>query len=231
MTVKTRSKCILVLDDDERIHETFKLSFPEHRFLTTTSPFIALDYLRERKDIGLFVLDIVMPGINGIQVLREARNIDPLLPIVICTGYGDKNTVVDAMRFGANDYIDKPFSVGAVRDIFNRYLNDIGDKDKLGMVYDMLKRNNGVGIDLNRLGTRINMSPKYISRAFKERYGKSFIEMKNELRMERARDLLAMSHLTIQEIASELGYSSSEAFSRAFKSMNGISPTEYRELF
>ncbi len=65
------------------------------------------------------LLDIRLPGINGIEVLKKARKLDRNLPVVIITAYGDKTSAKKSMAAGAMDYIQKPFSnheiVGAVK--------------------------------------------------------------------------------------------------------------------
>ncbi|MCS6762508.1 MAG: sigma-54 dependent transcriptional regulator [Candidatus Devosia symbiotica] len=70
---------------------------------------------------GILVTDIRMPGMDGMTLLRKAIAIDPDLPVLL-TGHGDVNLAVDAMRDGAYDFIEKPFSVERLLDSITRAL-------------------------------------------------------------------------------------------------------------
>jgi len=59
---------------------------------------------------GILVTDLKMDGMDGMELLRRAQQIDPELPVVVITGHGDVETAVEAMRFGAYDFIEKPFA-------------------------------------------------------------------------------------------------------------------------
>ncbi len=224
---------ILVLDDEPAVRTSFALSFPEYQFIGTDSPFEVLEILRSPNRIRLVVLDVVMPGINGISVLRQIRKVDPSIPVVICTGYGSKEVVIEALRAGANDYIEKPFNLQTVRGIFARLIKSSLEegKDKVQWAYEMLREGFNKDINLEKVSSALNLSSKYLSRAFKERYGKRFTELKKSLRMEKARELLANTEMSITEVAIEVGFSCPEVFSRSFKEEHGITPSEYRSLF
>ena len=58
---------------------------------------------------GILVTDLKMEGIDGIELLKRAQQIDPELPVIVITGHGDVETAVEAMRLGAYDFIEKPF--------------------------------------------------------------------------------------------------------------------------
>jgi two-component system C4-dicarboxylate transport response regulator DctD len=59
---------------------------------------------------GILVTDLKMEGIDGIELLKRAQQIDPELPVIVITGHGDVETAVEAMRLGAYDFIEKPFA-------------------------------------------------------------------------------------------------------------------------
>ncbi len=223
-----KKRRILVLDDEPAVRQTFSLAFPEYEFVGTDSPTECLNILRSPNDIGLVVLDVVMPGINGIQVLRQIREIDPEVPVIVCTAYGSKDVVVEALRNGANDFVDKPFNVKVVREMFRRMLKDYPG-DPLQRAYEFLKENFHTQINLESVSKEVNLHPKYLSRRFRERFGVGFMEEKLRLRMEKAKELLRNKELDLEFIAYKVGYSSPEAFSRAFKEIHGVSPSEYRK--
>lgn len=84
-------------------------------------------------------------------------------------------------------------------------------------------------ISLEQMANIINVSPFYLSKLFKEEKGITFINFISDKRLEKARDLLEHSDLSIKEITSEIGYNDQNYFSRIFKNKYGLSPKEYRK--
>lgn len=71
---------------------------------------------------AVVVSDIRMPGLDGLELLKSALAIDPTLPVILITGHGDVQMAVDAMRAGAYDFIEKPFSVSRLHAVVERAL-------------------------------------------------------------------------------------------------------------
>src|SRR5258708_27938880 len=69
---------------------------------------------------GILVTDLKMDGIDGMELLRRAQQVDPELPVVVITGHGDVQTAVEAMRLGAYDFIEKPFAPERLLEIVRR---------------------------------------------------------------------------------------------------------------
>ncbi|MBS3848832.1 sigma-54-dependent Fis family transcriptional regulator [Devosia sp. BSSL-BM10] len=112
---------VLLVDDEEDLRratsQTLDLvGFPVR---TTASAEEALASV-SRGWHGILVTDIRMPGMDGMTLLRKAVAIDPDLPVLLLTGHGDVNLAVDAMRDGAYDFIEKPFSVERLLDSITR---------------------------------------------------------------------------------------------------------------
>lgn len=84
-------------------------------------------------------------------------------------------------------------------------------------------------ISLDDVSREVDISPYYFSKIFKEETGKNFIEYVTEIRMEKAKELLQSSTLSMKEICGEVGYSDPNYFSRTFKKNVGLTPTEYKE--
>src|SRR3954454_23832929 len=85
---------------------------------------------------GVVVTDLKMQGIDGLELLRRAREIDPELPVVVITGHGDVQTAVEAMREGAYDFIEKPFAP----ERFLEIVRHAGEKRQLVMENRRLRR-------------------------------------------------------------------------------------------
>ena len=102
---------ILVIDDEPAIRDSLRmiLEYEDYQFVGAASGQEALDVLhRERPDVVL--LDIKMPGVDGMEVLRKLRAIDETLPVIMISGHGTTATAVEAIRSGAIDFLDKPLS-------------------------------------------------------------------------------------------------------------------------
>lgn len=73
-----------------------------------------------RELYGVIVCDIRMPGEDGLEVLRRVLAIDPTMPVILITGHGDVQMAVEAMRAGAYDFIEKPFSASRLSSVVER---------------------------------------------------------------------------------------------------------------
>jgi len=105
-----RSLHILILDDEKKITEQISNYLRKNNSITYTAntPSQAFGILRENP-IDILITDIMLPEMNGLEVLKQARKNFPELEIIMISGHGDMDTVIDAMRYGAVDYLRKPF--------------------------------------------------------------------------------------------------------------------------
>ncbi len=92
----------------------------------------------------------------------------------------------------------------------------------------LLAQNFAKDIDLDFLANSLYLSPKRVSVLIKSLYGKSFREVRTEMRIQVAKQLLKESKLTVSQIAEKVGYSTPRGFFMAFESLNGCTPTQYR---
>jgi two-component system, OmpR family, alkaline phosphatase synthesis response regulator PhoP len=107
-----RSFVVLVVEDDPAIREGLcdALGFHGHRVLqAATAPAATEAALRSRCDLVL--LDLMLPGGSGLDVLKEVRRLAPRLPVIIITARGQEADRVRGLELGADDYVVKPFSV------------------------------------------------------------------------------------------------------------------------
>lgn len=102
---------ILVVDDEAVIREGVRriLEMEGFHVETSASGYSAIERMHEN-DFDLVVTDLKMPGMNGIEVLKGIKVLQPEIPVIIITGFSTVDTAVDAMKNGAFDYIAKPFT-------------------------------------------------------------------------------------------------------------------------
>ena len=114
---------ILVVDDDERICKVFAefLSGEGHQPELASNARQALETIRVTHP-DLVLMDIRMPGIDGLQALEMIRQADPDVPVVIMTAYGTSQTSIEAMRSGAYDYLIKPIDLHDLKKVVNSAL-------------------------------------------------------------------------------------------------------------
>ncbi len=106
----TTTKKILIVDDEEGIRESLKLILGDHYDLTLTdNGEQCLQCLENDETIGLVLLDIKMPKVNGLDVLKGIKQKHPDLNVIIVTGYKSVETASEATSLGASGYIIKPF--------------------------------------------------------------------------------------------------------------------------
>ncbi|MCX7903543.1 MAG: response regulator [Caloramator sp.] len=95
-------------------------------------------------------------------------------------------------------------------------------------VLEYINKNYHQDISLHDIAKSVNLSYHYLSKIFKEKIGKGFIEYLTELRIEKSMQLLINDNLSIKEICQQIGYSDPNYYCKAFKRVTGMTPTEYR---
>ncbi|HZP45947.1 MAG TPA: UDP-3-O-acyl-N-acetylglucosamine deacetylase [Candidatus Binataceae bacterium] len=118
------SATVLVVDDEERIRSSLRgiLTDEGYTVLDTGSPALAME-LVARQTPSLVLLDVWMPELDGIELLRKIKQVRPDLPVVMISGHANIQNAVAATRLGAADFIEKPFSLNGLLAILNRTLS------------------------------------------------------------------------------------------------------------
>lgn len=115
---------ILICDDERGVRESLKLILSDKYDLAfAENGNEAIDALRESPDIRAILLDIKMPGINGIEALRHIRSRNNDIPVIIITGYQSVEAASASLNTGATHYITKPFESKAVTDTLKKALS------------------------------------------------------------------------------------------------------------
>ena len=114
---------ILIVDDEKNIRLTMSQSLEpmEIHLETAVNGEEALQKL-ENREFGLVFLDLKMPGMDGMEVLRRIKDNWPKIRVIIITAHGTIESAVEAMKMGAVDFIQKPFSPTEIRELANRVL-------------------------------------------------------------------------------------------------------------
>lgn len=130
-------RSVLIVDDEKSIRLTLamaleKLNIPVAQAENGEE---ALDMLA-KKSYSLMLLDLRMPGIDGMEVLRRISELRPEVKVVIITAYGSIETAVQALKLGAVDFLEKPFNTEDVRQLVSSLLDQETQDKYLGREYD-----------------------------------------------------------------------------------------------
>lgn len=100
---------VLLVDDEKEFIQTLaeRLEVRDFNVETAFDGNEAVSKIKEQ-DFDVVVLDVLMPGMNGIETLREIKSIKPLVNVIMLTGHATVETAIDGMKAGAYDYLMKP---------------------------------------------------------------------------------------------------------------------------
>lgn len=230
------SEKIIVVDDDPRVIQSLKLSLSEYEIIDFTDSQKAVSFFQRPHDINLVLLDVMMPGIDGLSVLEEIRKTNKDTIVIVMTAYATQDVAVQALRQHANDFIEKPFNAEDLKDKIHGFLRerlyfnkDATDKGyRVERIKSFIRRNYNE-VSLNIIADEMCLSPKYVSRMFREQTGKSYRDFHVEVKMDAAKSMLKDTAFNVDEISYKLGYQNPESFMRIFKRLTKLTPTQYRE--
>jgi CheY-like chemotaxis protein len=156
---------ILVVDDAKPIRDILTLVLEDEGYIITTASdgFEAIDEI-ESKQFDLAIVDVNLPGMDGIDVLKKIKQANAETEVVIVSGYASLDSAVEAVRAGAYDYIIKPFNVKSITDVVKKglekrkqvvknrqQLTELEEKNReLGLLYE-LRYAVGYSLDYNEV--------------------------------------------------------------------------------
>ncbi|MEZ4747683.1 MAG: sigma-54 dependent transcriptional regulator [Calditrichia bacterium] len=115
-----KAATLLIVDDEPNIHYSFEKILPDDiRIVSAHSAEEGISKLRtEQPDV--VVMDVRMPGMDGLEALQKMRAVDGKVPVIMMTAFGTVNTAITAMKFGAFEYLLKPFDVKKMRQVIEK---------------------------------------------------------------------------------------------------------------
>ena len=117
------SKKIIICDDEEGIRESLKLILGDYyNLLVTDNSEQCLEFLKNDNSVGLVLLDIKMPKVNGLEVLKAIKSRHPAMNVIMVTGYKSVETASEASQLGACGYIVKPFKTEEILGTVKKYI-------------------------------------------------------------------------------------------------------------
>lgn len=210
--------------------------------------------LYEQEHHQIAILDIQMPGLSGLEVARQIRTMGLPCSILFLSAYDLFSYARQAISVRASDYLLKPYDekelMASVEEAIRlhdwveargqerktlredvRQREDTSD-ERLGLIRENIERyiQNNFGDDLSMqdAARAMNYSDAYFCKLFKQCFKVNFSTYLNEYRVEHAKKLLAETAGSIKEISISCGYADSNYFTRVFRRITGMTPSEFR---
>ncbi|AOY77034.1 response regulator transcription factor [Clostridium formicaceticum] len=242
---------VLIADDEPKIRKGIKLWIGEN-----TYPFEVVGEAKNGREAlefttktspELFLVDINMPMVNGLDFISQLKKLCPNSIVVIITGYDHFEYAHRAIKLQVFDYLLKPVSKSDFNHLLKRITEEFQPNEKehiedKNIQYSCIVRcvkghidhhYAESQLDLSYIAKLFNVNKSYISKRMKQELGRSFVEYLTEVRLEKAKEILesADPRVTMYHVATKVGYTSQHYFSRVFKKAYGIAPLEYRNSF
>ena len=257
MLSKTYPYTILITEDDDEVRCFLERELSPHfKTRTAANGKDALRVLEE-VEISLVVSDVMMPEMNGFELCRMIKSQLPFshIPVILLTALTDERQRIFGITGGADDYIQKPFHTDYVKikiihllqerqKLRERLLEKLRDNklllsepEKVESIDDAFLRKFAEQIEavyadpeynLEKLSETLGLSRGHLHRKIKELTGTAPVEFLRTYRLNKATQLLRQNAYTVSEVAYRTGFSSPAYFSKCFKAVYGVTPTEYQ---
>lgn len=257
MLSKTYPYTILITEDDDEVRGFLERELSLHfKIRTAANGKDALRVLEE-EEISLVVSDVMMPEMNGFELCRTIKSqlLFSHIPVILLTALTDERQRIFGIIGGADDYIQKPFHTDYVkikiihllqerRKLRERLLEKLRDNklllsepEKVESIDDAFLRKFAEQIEavyadpeynVEKLSETLGLSRGHLHRKIKELTGTAPVEFLRTYRLNKATQLLRQNAYTVSEVAYRTGFSSPAYFSKCFKAVYGVTPTEYQ---
>ncbi len=131
---------ILIVDDEKAIRDSLKelLILEEYQVETAASGEESLEMM-EKKEFDLVLLDIKMPGVSGVEVMRQVKKYYPDTKVIVLTGHGSLESAIEAIRSGAEDYMLKPYESSDILVSIGKALTEKAAKQRKELLIEQLE--------------------------------------------------------------------------------------------
>lgn len=245
----------ILIADDEPIERTIiermiKKNFPENVEIVKAINGREAVKFYEEKQCQIALIDVEMPGVNGLDAADEIRRMDKDAVIIFITAFDEFDYAKRAIQVHAQEYLLKPVSEEELvtnieeaiwltqrtekrktvlkTDLQENHHENIKMNAVADTIRDFIEKYYKEDISLQDVAGSMDYSDAYFCKIFKQCFRKSFLVYLTEFRVEKAKELLADLTINIKDVSVAVGYRDSNYFARVFKRSEGITPTEYR---
>lgn len=198
--------------------------------------------MRYRPEVIL--LDVQMPKKDGIEILKDMKNGDISCQVVILSGHDEFKYAQQAVRYGARDYLLKPVrsadilrmlleiadEVEGVEALSEEHRESDGDRYKIvERAKEYVKEHYFENLTLNVVAEKVGITPGYLSTLFNKTENGGFVDYLNQVRIDIACMYLKQNYFKVYEIAYKVGFRDEKYFTKVFRKVVGMSPSEYKK--
>jgi PAS domain S-box-containing protein len=119
------SREILIIDDEQALHSVLSdyLRTREFTPYSASNGAAGMELLQKHPSIRLVLTDMRIPGMDGLEILKRVKQRDPLTQVILMTAFSDKDLAIQALRLGADDYLEKPFRLDDFGQVLDRSIS------------------------------------------------------------------------------------------------------------
>ncbi len=240
----THRQQVLLVDDDAIVQEVLTLFLRDaYQVGHATTGIDALAKFR-REPVDLVVLDHRLPDRTGLDLLIELKSIRSNVPVIMLTGYGSEWICAAAFKRGVADYFTKPVSAADLVAAVRRILDPASKRPcevpvpiepapplciPVQKALGVIQQRYWDQFSLSELAREVGMSKYRLSHRFREVLGVTIRDCLLQVRLERAKALLAAGHVSMTELAQIVGFGDLSRFDKVFRKHTGSSPSAYRK--
>lgn len=238
---------VIVADDEDKIRNgiTKLIRYYDIGFSVCATAKNGLEAIELTKEHlpNLIIMDINMPFINGLEAIKTIREINSNIKIIIISGYDKFEYAQQALEYGVSSYILKPFdnndfknTLLKLKSSFKEIVTDslqINDMNlssscKTSMINYIKTNYTNPDLSLSKLEDIFNLGRTSIASYIKRETNMTFTDYVTYLKINRAKELLLHSDISINKISELLGFNNQHYFSSFFKKHVGVSPLQYK---
>ena len=249
---------ILIVEDDDEVRSFLEKELSANfRVLTATNGKVALAILQD-EEVSLVLSDVMMPEMNGFELCRSIKTdlLTSHIPVILLTALSDERQRMYGISGGADGYIQKPFRINYVKIRIVRILEErrrlreqllhklqdsnllMSEPEKVENMDDLFLRKFVTRIEeiytdpefnVEKLSDTLGLSRGHLHRKIKELTGTTPVDFLRNYRLGKAAQLLKQKQYSVSEIAYQTGFSSPAYFSKCFKAVYNMTPSEFQQ--
>ena len=190
----------------------------------------------------IVLTDIMMPGMDGFELIEWIKTNSYNCEIIILTAYGTFEYARKALDFGVTGYLLKPLNEAELKELINKAIYNISQNSRqaghlnavnyslpVRLACEYIDKNYQEDINLNKISNYVSLSKNYFCNIFKKETGMTIWDYLIRIRMEEAKKMLLETEQKTYEISERVGYDDPSYFGRLFKKYTGFTPIEFRD--
>ena len=255
---RTYDYTILIVEDDPDINAYLQKELkPNFRILTAENGLVAVDILA-KENVSLVISDVMMPEMNGYELCKRIKSdiVFSHIPVILLTALSDDKQRMYGIASGADEFIQKPFNIEEVKlrivrlleeraRLRNAFAQELQSPAASGLKTDKAESMDELfmrkfmalieesypdsNFSIEKASEMLGLSRVHLYRKVKELTGVTPTDFLRNYRLKQAAALLRQKDCNVNEAASATGFSSPPYFSKCFKAVYNITPTEYQE--